>query len=79
MERLRKMTKKHFIDDNGNYNFPTDYPITEDDEHMIEMIVCPHCHKCIKFRLELIDGTMPGIDQISTTTSTEFNLVNDGK
>jgi len=35
---------------------------------MTEMIVCPHCSKCIKFRLELINGTMPEIDQISRTT-----------
>ena len=53
--------------------------IKEDNEHMVEMIVCPHCSKCIKFRLELIDGTTPTIDQISTTTSTEFNLDNEGK
>ena len=55
-----------------------DIPIIEDDEHMVDMIVCPHCSKCIKFRLELIDGTIPGVDQISTTTSTEFNLENGG-
>lgn len=55
-----------------------DIPIIEDDEHMIDMIVCPHCSKCIKFRLETPCGTIPGIDQISTTTSTEFNLENGG-
>ena len=58
-------------------SFPND--IKEDEQHMIEMIKCPHCSKCIKFRLELIDGTMPNIDQISKTTKTEFNLDNEGK
>ena len=58
-------------------SFPND--IKEDDQHMIDMIVCPHCSKCIKFRLEVIDGSEPIIDQISKTTTTEFNLNNEGK